>query len=199
MEKTCRLPAPLVLASGSPRRRELLAGMGYAFEICAPDVDEHVSGHPRDIVATLAARKAAAAAEHCPGAIVIASDTLVSLDGVPLGKPEDAADARRMLRALSGREHEVFSGVCVLDARTGRRETRVDRTGVRFRALTDGEIDAYIQTGEPMDKAGAYGIQGGAGAFVEGLDGSFENVMGFPVDVVADMLRAFAEPESQSD
>ena len=168
--------------------------MGYTFDICAPDVDEHVVGHARDIVAELAARKAAAAAARFDDAIVLASDTLVSLDGVPLGKPADAADARRMLRALSGREHEVFSGVCAMNARTGESQTRVARTGVRFRELTDAEIDAYIATGEPMDKAGAYGIQGGAGAFVAALDGSFENVMGFPVDVVAELLKAFALP-----
>ena len=181
----------LILASGSPRRRELLARMGYAFEICTPDVDEHVPGQACDVVCTLAIRKGRAAAEHFSDGVIIASDTLVSLDGAPLGKPEDAADARRMLRALSGREHEVFSGVCLVDAATGREEVRVDRTGVRFRALTDAEIDAYIATGEPMDKAGAYAIQGGAGAFVEALDGSFENVMGFPVDVVGEMLEHF--------
>ena len=96
-----------------------------------------------------------------------------------------------MLRALSGREHEVFSGVCVMDVRTGRQETRAVRTGVTFRDLSDQEIEAYIATGEPMDKAGAYAIQGGAGAFVTGLDGSFENVMGFPVDEVREMLALF--------
>ena len=165
--------------------------MGYAFEICAPDVDEHVSGHARDIVQTLAERKALATAEHYESGIVIASDTLVSLDGAPLGKPGDAADAKRMLRSLSGRVHEVFSGVCVMDVATGRREVRAVRTGVRFRDLTEAEIDAYVATGEPMDKAGAYGIQGGAGEFVSGLDGSFENVMGFPVDEVREMLHHF--------
>ena len=182
---------PLILASGSPRRRELLSKMGYTFEICTPDVDEHVTGHARDIVYTLAERKAKAGASHYERGILIASDTLVSLDGVPLGKPEDAADAKRMLRALSDREHEVFSGVCVVDIATGRHETRAVRTGVTFRALTDDEIDAYIATGEPMDKAGAYAIQGGAGAFVTKLDGSFENVMGFPVDEVREMLTHF--------
>ena len=182
---------PLILASGSPRRRELLGKMGYQFEICAPDVDEHVSGHARDIVATLAERKAKAGARHYARGILIASDTLVSLDGAPLGKPADIDDARRMLRALSDREHEVFSGVCVLDIETGRHETRSVRTGVTFRALTDREIDDYIATGEPMDKAGAYAIQGGAGAFVTALDGSFENVMGFPVDDVREMLSHF--------
>ncbi len=188
---TSSTQAPLILASGSPRRRELLSRMGYDFEICAPDVDEHVAGHARDIVATLAERKARAAAAHYARGLVIASDTLVSLDGAPLGKPADADEARAMLKALSGREHEVFSGVCVLDAASGRAETRVARTGVRFRALSDDEIDAYIVTGEPMDKAGAYAIQGGAGAFVEALDGSFENVMGFPVDDVREMLERF--------
>ena len=187
------LPAPLILASGSPRRRELLAKMGYSFETCSPDVDEHVGGHPRDIVLTLARRKAEAAAADIPEGIVIASDTLVSLDGAPLGKPVDAADARRMLRALSGREHEVFSGVCVLDARTGWQRAVAVRTGVTFRPLSDAEIDAYIATGEPMDKAGAYGIQGGAGRFVAALDGSFENVMGFPVDEVEALLRQAGE------
>ena len=182
---------PLILASGSPRRRELLGKMGYSFEICTPDVDEHISGHARDIVYALAERKARAGAAHYTRGVIIASDTLVSLDGAPLGKPEDAADAHRMLRALSGREHEVFSGVCVMDIETGRHETRSVRTGVTFRALTDEEIDAYIATGEPMDKAGAYAIQGGAGAFVSKLDGELENVIGFPVVEVGEMLADF--------
>ena len=182
---------PLILASGSPRRRELLARMGYTFEICAPDVDEHVTGHARDIVHTLAQRKARAAAAHYTDGVIIASDTLVSLDGAPLGKPADAKEAHEMLAALSAREHEVFTGVCVLDARTGRCETRTVRTGVTFREITPGEIDAYIATGEPMDKAGAYAIQGGAAPFVAGLDGEYENVVGFPVVEVGEMLRAF--------
>lgn len=189
MEKTTQ--RRLILASGSPRRRQLLSGMGYTFEICAPDVDEHVSGHARDIVSTLALRKAEAAAAHYADGVIIASDTLVSLDGAPLGKPKDTADAHRMLRVLSGREHEVFTGVCLIDAATGRREVRVVRTGVTFRDLTDTEIDAYISTGEPMDKAGAYAIQGGAAPFVAALDGEFENVVGFPVMEVKDMLEHF--------
>ena len=184
-------PFALILASASPRRRELLGRMGYTFEICAPDVDEHVEGHARDIVKTLAVRKARAAASHYAQGVIIASDTLVSLDGKPLGKPADENDAHAMLRALSGRAHEVFTGVCLHDAATGREMVEVVETKVRFRVLSDEEIWDYIHTGEPMDKAGAYGIQGGAGAFVEGLDGSFENVMGFPVDDVERMLRAF--------
>lgn len=187
----CNASHRLILASGSPRRRELLAGMGYEFEICAPDVDEHDCGHAREIVRVLALRKAHAAAAQFTCGTIIASDTLVSLDGAPLGKPTDTADAVRMLRSLSGREHEVFTGVCVLDAASGRELVRVERTGVWFRSLEESEIDAYIATGEPMDKAGAYAIQGGAGAFVQRLDGSFENVMGFPVEAVREMLRQF--------
>ena len=183
----------LILASGSPRRRELLAKMGYDFEICVPDVDEHVSGHARDIVAILSQRKARAAAAHYTEGTVIASDTLVSYQGTPLGKPENETDAARMLKMLSGNTHEVFTGVTLLDAASGRRMTRVVRTGVTFRSLSDAEIAAYIATGEPMDKAGAYGIQGGAGRFVVKLDGSFENVMGFPVDDIRDMLINFTD------
>ena len=179
---------PLILASGSPRRRELLARMGYTFEICTPDVDEHVAGHAREIVHTLAGRKARAAAAHYEDGVIIASDTLVSLDGVPLGKPADEREAHEMLAALSGREHEVFTGVCVLDAKTGQSETRTVRTGVTFRDITPEEIDAYIATGEPMDKAGAYAIQGGAAPFVSALDGEYENVVGFPVAEVREML-----------
>ena len=181
----------IILASTSPRRRELLARMGYEFTCDAPEVDENVDGHAADIVALLSARKARAAAGKYSEGIIIASDTLVSLDGKGLGKPVDEEDARRMLRALSGRTHEVFSGVCMIDASTGGEETQVARTGVIFRELTDEEIDGYIASGEPMDKAGAYGIQGGAGKFVTGLDGSFENVMGFPVDIVEEMLKRF--------
>lgn len=181
----------LILASGSPRRRELLAKMGYTFETCSPDVDEHVAGNPRDVVVTLAQRKANAASEHYRDGLIIASDTLVSLDGAALGKPADEADAKRMLLELSGREHEVFTGVCLLDAATGKYEVRSVRTGVTFRAITGEEIDAYIATGEPMDKAGAYAIQGGAGRFVEKLDGELENVIGFPVVEVREMLAHF--------
>ena len=181
----------LILASGSPRRRELLAGMGYTFEILVPDVDEHVSGPARDVVAILSRRKAEAVCAQVDDGIVIASDTLVSLNGEALGKPEDEDDARRMLHLLSGNTHEVFTGVTIIDAASGKSETRFVRTGVRFRSLSDEEINAYIASGEPMDKAGAYGIQGGAGKFVDGLDGSYENVIGFPVDDIREMLASF--------
>ena len=183
----------LILASGSPRRRELLSAMGFSFEIIVPDVDEHVSGHARDVVAILSRRKAEAIAREETYGIVIASDTLVSLDGNALGKPEDESDAHRMLSALSGRTHEVFTGVTIINAATGKSETRSVRTGVRFREITDEEIWDYIRTGEPMDKAGAYGIQGGAGKFVDGYEGSYENVIGFPVDDIREMLSSFID------
>ncbi len=184
-------PFRLILASGSPRRRELLTKMGYDFEILVPDVDEHVSGPAREVVGILSRRKADAAAARLSEGVVIASDTLVSFHGEALGKPADAADALRMLRELSGNTHEVFTGVTLADAADGRRLTRVVRTSVRFRALSDAEIEAYIATGEPMDKAGAYAIQGGAHDFVEALDGSYENVIGFPVRDIEEMLREF--------
>lgn len=183
----------LILASGSPRRRELLTKMGYTFEIIKPDVDEHVKGLARDVVRVLSQRKAEAAARDVHNGVIIASDTLVSLDGAALGKPEDEADARRMLHMLSGRTHEVFTGVTIIDTDHHRAQTRVVRTGVQFRKLTDAEIDQYISTGEPMDKAGAYAIQGGAGAFVEAYDGSYENVIGFPVDDIQAMLNGIRE------
>ena len=183
----------LILASGSPRRRELLARMGYTFEILVPDVDEHVDGAAREVVGVLSLRKAEAVAAQLSDGVVIASDTLVSLTGEALGKPQDATDAHRMLRELSGNTHEVFTGVTLIDAATGRTESRVVRTGVRFRALDDEEIRAYSRTGEPMDKAGAYAIQGGAHDFVEALDGSYENVIGFPVEDVRELLQKFTK------
>ena len=135
---------PLILASGSPRRRELLARMGYAFEVCAPDVDENVDGPADAVVLLLARRKAHAAAAGRARGLVIASDTLVSLDGAGLGKPADQADAARMLRDLSGRTHDVYTGVCVVDCETGREEARLAHTGVRFRAISEAEIAAYV-------------------------------------------------------
>ena len=184
-----RLPEKVILASGSPRRRELLGQMGVGFEIDVPDVDEHVSGTPDKMVALLAGRKARAVAKKYEGGLIVAADTLVALDDNALGKPEDDEDAKRMLRALSGRTHDVYTGVCVMNAATGEAMVCAERTGVVFRKLTDAEIDAYVATGEPRDKAGAYAIQGGAGAFVTGYVGSRTNVIGLPVERLDEMLR----------
>ena len=178
----------IVLASGSPRRRELLAGMGYDFTLCATDVDESIDGAPEDQVRALALRKGEAACALCPNAVVIAADTLVALDGKTLGKPEDDAEAAAMLRMLSGRAHDVLTGLCVTDTATGRRTLCVERTRVRFRPLTEAEIDAYVATGEPSDKAGAYAIQGGAASFVEAFEGSYTNVIGLPTERLQEIL-----------
>lgn len=180
----------IILASGSPRRRELLGAMGYEFTVLATDVDENVPGRARDIVGILAERKGRAAAQLChDGEIVIAADTLVSLDDRPLGKPGNDTEAAAMLHALSGRSHEVYTGLAVIDTSSGRMSVDVECTRVTFRALSDDEINAYVATGEPRDKAGAYAIQGGAAAFVAGYDGSYNNVIGLPTEKLAERLQ----------
>ena len=179
----------LILASASPRRRALLQKLGLPFVVRAMDVDERVDEPPERAVVCLAERKARAVAGTLDEGLVIGADTLVSLDGRALGKPADAAEAKAMLRALSGRRHEVYTGVCVLDVLTGRALTRAECARVRFRDLSETEIEAYVASGEPMDKAGAYAIQGGAGAFVAQLEGAFENVMGLPIDVIPPMIE----------
>lgn len=174
----------VILASKSPRRRELLSKIADAFEIETAEVDESLPAkiHPRDGVEILAVRKGAPIAELNPDAVVISSDTLVELGGIPLGKPSDELDARRMLRSLSGKAHNVHTGVAV--HYRGTVLSGVDSTAVIFREMSDAEIDEYIAGGEPMDKAGAYGIQGEGGRFVLGYDGRFDTVMGLSVALV---------------
>lgn len=179
----------IILASASPRRRELMARMGLTFEVDAADVDEHAQGAPRELVRELAARKGLAVARRHAEGIVVAADTLVALDGRALGKPADAAEAISMLRMLGGREHDVFTGVCVVDVQSGRALSEVAHTRVTFRALSEGEIAAYVASGEPMDKAGAYAIQGRGAAFIAGYAGPYDNVMGLPCDLLARLLE----------
>jgi septum formation protein len=193
------MPAPLLLASGSPRRRALLREAGFAFEVgAAPAVDESVrpGEEPGACVERLARLKAEAAMRAAPGRLLLTADTLVFRDGVPLGKPAGPPDARRMLRTLSGRTHDVLTGVALgrTDAggvvvRSGHVQTRV-----RFRTLEEEEIAAYVATGEPLDKAGAYAIQGGARGFVSELDGPEDNVIGLPLGLVRALLAAFPGP-----
>lgn len=182
-------PPRLLLASGSPRRRELLARLGVPFEVRRPDVSEvpRPGESPSQLVARLALEKARAGRE--PGAVALGADTVVVAAGAILGKPEDAEDARRMLRALSAASHEVWTGV----AAVGESADRVGlcRTEVRFRRLEEGEIGAYVASGEPMDRAGAYAIQGGAAGFVESVDGDYESVVGLPLGLVAELLAEF--------
>ena len=182
----------LILASASPRRRELLEMLHVEnLEIRPAKGEEqpHPELTPDALVTELASCKAAevAAAWARPEDIVVGADTVVVLDGRVLGKPKSEADAAAMLRALSGRTHTVYTGVAV--ERGGERRLHAERTDVRFRALTDAEIAAYIATGEPMDKAGAYGAQGYASLFVEHLDGDFFNVMGLPLCALGKLLK----------
>ena len=181
---------PVILASGSPRRRELLQQMRLQFAIISPDVDESApSMPPEELVQLLSSRKAAAVAAEHPDSVVIAADTVVCQDGMILGKPADEADARRMLERISGKDHQVYTGFTV---RKGAQvQTCVEGTNVHVRALTADEIDRYIATGEPMDKAGAYGIQGLGGVFVTGLEGDYYNVMGLPICHLAQVLQSF--------
>ncbi|HIR78015.1 MAG TPA: septum formation protein Maf [Candidatus Egerieenecus merdigallinarum] len=179
----------IILASGSPRRGQILTQMGVAFEKHAAEVDEHCALGAREAVAELSQRKAQAVAAQFPGRVVLAADTLVALDNQPLGKPKDEEDACRMLERLSGREHQVYTGVCVMDAQ-GRAFHDVDASDVCFRRLTKEEIRAYVQTGEPMDKAGAYALQGGAGPWVTEVRGSRSNVIGLPWELTRKLLLA---------
>lgn len=179
------------LASASPRRRELLSAMGIPFTVSPCDVDEQIGEgtHPADAVILLSARKAQAAAA-CFGTedIILASDTLVEIDGVPLGKPKDEADALSMLLRLSGREHRVHTGLSV--AWHGECRTVRDTTRVFMRPFTEEEARAYIATGEPADKAGAYAIQGLGGALVDRIEGAYDTVVGLPCAAVERLLLA---------
>lgn len=181
----------IILASKSPRRQELLKLLGVDFTIHTADIDETMDPclPPEQEVVRVGAEKAKAVAASCaPEDIIIAADTIVVVDGQILGKPRSEADAVRMLNLLSGRRHEVMTGLTVLNG--GRLQSRVVRTGIEFRSLSGREIDAYVATGEPMDKAGAYGIQGRASIFVRHLDGDYFCVMGLPLCTLAEMLRA---------
>ena len=192
------MPAPvggaarLILASASPRRRELLASLGVPFDVVAGDVDETLEAVPlREAVARLALRKARAVAASRPATVVVAADTIVVIDGRALGKPADRAEARSMLQTLRGRTHEVMTGVAVLDAASGRHATETVISRVTMAAYSDAAIDAYVAGGEPLDKAGAYAIQGAGGALVTGLEGSRSNVVGLPLAATAALLRRF--------
>ena len=180
----------LILASGSPRRHELLTTAGIPHQIRVPMADETLPPHieSRRAVALLSQRKAAAALAISPedDALVLAADTVVSLDGEILGKPHSEEEARQMLKRLSGRSHTVCTGVTV--ANRVKSVTAVEVTAVHMREIRTEEIDAYVASGDPMDKAGAYGIQGKAGIFVSGIDGDYFNIVGLPVCLVGNIL-----------
>ncbi len=184
----------VILASQSPRRRQLLGQIGLQnFELLSPDADESYDSklHPEEIVSVLSRRKAEAAAQLLgdSAAVIIAADTMVFLDQLRLGKPRNEEEAFQMLSALSGKTHQVRTGVTA--AQGGRRVTKVETTDVTFRSLCEREIWAYIRTGDPMDKAGAYGVQGKAALFVEKIQGDYFNVMGLPLCLLGKMLEEF--------
>lgn len=180
---------PLILASGSPRRRELLAQMGVDFEVVVSEADENLAGDPRQVVETLALRKADAVRGAYADRFILAADTLVSVDGEVFGKPRDEGDALRMVRALSGRSHQVYSGVCLYAPHRAAPLVRHAVTEVRFAPMSEREIGAYVASGEPFGKAGGYAIQGLAGMYVQSIRGSFSNVVGLPTCLVREMLR----------
>jgi septum formation protein len=180
-----------VLASASPRRAEILRTVGWPFEALAANIDEsrHAGEDAPSYVKRVARLKAEAVALLSPAATVVGADTVVVVDGDILGKPRDEEDARRMLRQLRGRWHEVLTGIAVFNGKTGQPKVVYQLTEVRFAAMSEGEIDWYVSTGEPMDKAGAYAIQGLGARFVEGIKGEYSNVVGLPVRLLYELLR----------
>jgi septum formation protein len=181
---------PLVLASASPRRADLLRAAGIAFEVRAADVDERAEPgeEATAYVERVARAKGATVAGSCPDRLVLAADTIVVLDGAIFGKPAGDEDSRRMLSALSGRTHEVLTSVCLMCPGDGRdRRHGLGRTRVEFARLSPAEIAWYVQSGEPTGKAGAYAIQGLASRFIVGIEGSYSNVVGLPIALVVRM------------
>jgi septum formation protein len=184
----------LILASASPRRADILRNCGFSFEVIPAHVDEtRLEGETAaQYVLRVAQSKAQAIADRMsssgPSALIIGADTAVVIEGGILGKPADAADARRMLRLLTGKTHEVLTGIAVIRTHDGEHAAHVESTSVTFVPLSREDIDAYIATGEPFDKAGAYGIQGLAGKFASRIEGCYFNVMGLPVSKLWQML-----------
>jgi septum formation protein len=170
------------LASASPRRRELLKGLGLSFEVVVSGVEEAaVAGTPAEKVGRWARQKVEVVAGQYPSRWILGADTIVVLGGVIYGKPQDPEDARNTLRQLAGRTHEVISGICLVNRSRGHLQLQTVRTEVRFKDLSAGEINAYVATGEPLDKAGSYGIQGMGAFLVESIHGSYSNVVGLPL------------------
>lgn len=180
-----------ILASASPRRAEILSTLGLDFAVRAIETDEgQLPGEsPQQYVMRAALAKAEAVVVELQQGIVIGADTAVVIDGHPLGKPVDDDDARRMLGAIRGRWHAVMTGVAVIDARSRLRAVEYEKTLVRFRDVTDSEIDEYVESGEPADKAGAYAIQGRGMLFVTEIAGNYQNVVGLPVPLLERLIR----------
>lgn len=181
----------LVLASASPRRRELLSRICADFRVEPSDIDELLDTAEPGAIAALALAKARAVAARGVRGLVLGADTVVVLDGIPLGKPSSGDEAREMLRRLRGREHVVITGVALLDTLTGREASTAVLTRVVMAAYDEAAIDAYVATGEPLDKAGAYAVQGLGARLVAKVDGCYTNVVGLPVTTTRNLLTAF--------
>jgi len=185
----------LILASGSPRRAEILNAVGWEFEKHTADVDEteFVGENPEDYVQRLAQNKAVTISEKYPGAIVLGADTIVVADNKIIGKPKNLAEAEEMLRTLSGKWHEVLTGVALVKVLDGKQKIKVKRqtTRVKFAEINNAEIKFLVEKGEPLDKAGAYAVQAQAALFIEEIEGDYWNVVGLPVNLVYKMLDAF--------
>lgn len=190
---SARVVPRFVLASASPRRRQLLEKAGYEFEIVSPAVEElsHAWLTIRELTIWNAGRKALAVSKGSPDAVVLAADTLVTIDGRVLGKPVDFADAVETLRQLSGRTHEVWTAVCICHAARGKSESFHEISRVHFRQLGDGGIRNYLAKIDPLDKAGAYAAQGHGTEIIERIEGSYSNVVGLPMEKTTRALRAF--------
>lgn len=191
--KTDKPVKRIILASASPRRQELLERIGLKFEVEPSRCKEEVTSaaDPQRIVRLNSVTKAASVAARHKNAIVIAADTVGVFRGKVLGKPHTSAEARKMLLILNGESHRVITGFTIIDTESGKTVTRSVETRVFFRPLTPAEIDAYIRTGEPLDKAGAYAIQGLGGVIVERIEGDYYNVIGLPLGAVVDSLKEF--------
>lgn len=183
----------IILASNSPRRLDLLRQIGIEPVVIPSHLPEDIKEgeSPEDAALRLAVEKASEVAGQFKDGLVIGADTIVVVDGGQLGKPEDREDAERMLGLLSGRSHTVITGLAVINAATSEIKKTLVRTKVRFKPLSDEEINAYAATGDPMDKAGGYGIQGRAAAFVDGIEGCYSNVVGLPLGELAEILKSF--------
>ena len=182
----------IILASSSPRRRELLRNLGFAFDVIQPSADETVSENetPEDFALRVSVEKAWSVSRSLgEGAVVIGADTIVVVDGEMLGKPEDCEEASSMLRKLSGKEHHVYTAFSIVRPKDEILHSEIVDTSVRVKPLAASEIEGYIKTGEPMDKAGAYGIQGIGSFMVRGIEGSYSNVVGLPVEELLAALK----------
>lgn len=196
---TIKLMKKIVLASGSFRRQEMMGWLGVPFEIVVSNFPEDSVkftdfDDPEDYVATIATGKALSVQQHYPDALIIASDTMVFLNNEPFGKPKDLDHARLMIKKLRGKTHTVYSAVVMIDGETDEHRTEIVKSEVRFANFPDTQLEKYIATSEPYDKAGGYALQGFAKQFVEDVQGSATNVIGFPLLVVSDMLEGMGVP-----